>query len=262
LIWAWRTYIPVREMNSLAYSNKAGTVKINKGGDKMVIYGYVRVSSTDQNTDRQIDAMNEIKIPEAQIYTDKQSGKDFERPQYKALLKKLKPGDLVYIKSIDRLGRNYNEIQNQWRILTKERGVDIAVIDMPLLDTRNGKDLVGTFLADIVLQILSFVAQNERENIKKRQSEGIAAAKARGVRFGRPIKKPPKNFHELVRAWERGKLMLEEILEQTGLKEATFYRRLKEYRLSKNKKMTIKTFNFLTVISCMIAVQLSGFMRL
>jgi DNA invertase Pin-like site-specific DNA recombinase len=201
----------------------------------MTIYGYVRVSSADQSTDRQIDAMNRIKIPESQIYTDKQSGKDFERPQYQALLKKLKPGDLIYIKSIDRLGRHYDEIQNQWRILTKERGVDIAVIDMPLLDTRNGKDLVGTFLADIVLQILSFVAQNERENIRKRQSEGIAAAKARGVHFGRPIKKPPENFRELVRIWERNNLMLGEILERTGLKEATFYRRLRELRLSKHK---------------------------
>ncbi|MDR1378053.1 MAG: recombinase family protein [Synergistaceae bacterium] len=213
--------------------------------DEMSIYGYIRVSSTDQNTDRQIDAMNGIKIPKMQIYTDKQSGKNFERPQYKALLKKLKPGDLIYIKSIDRLGRNYDEIQNQWRILTKERGVDIAVIDMPLLDTRNGKDLVGTFLADIVLQILSFVAQNERENIRKRQSEGIAAAKARGVHFGRPIKKPPENFHELVRAWECGKLTLEKLLEETSLKEATFYRRLKELRLSKSKETVIKGSCFL-----------------
>jgi DNA invertase Pin-like site-specific DNA recombinase len=210
----------------------------------MAIYGYVRVSSADQNTDRQIDAMNGIKIPEMQIFVDKQSGKDFERPQYRALLRKLKPGDLLYIKSIDRLGRNYDEIQNQWRILTKERGVDIAVIDMPLLDTRNGKDLVGTFLADIVLQILSFVAQNERESIRKRQAEGIAAAKARGVRFGRPAKKLPENFHELIQAWEHGKLTREKILEQTGLKEATFYRRLRELRSSKNEKITIKTCTF------------------
>lgn len=201
----------------------------------MATYGYVRVSSADQNTDRQIDAMNGIKIPGARIYTDKQSGKNFERPQYKALLKKLQPGDLIYIKSIDRLGRNYDEIQNQWRILTKERGVDIAVIDMPLLDTRNGKDLIGTFLADIVLQILSFVAQNERENIRKRQSEGITAAKARGVRFGRPVKNPPENFRELVQAWGRGKLTLEETLERTGLKESTFYRRLRELRLPENR---------------------------
>jgi DNA invertase Pin-like site-specific DNA recombinase len=208
-------------------------LKLNERSDEMAIYGYVRVSSIDQNTDRQIDAMNGIKIPETQIFSDKQSGKNFERPQYKALLKKLKSGDLIYIKSIDRLGRNYDEIQKQWRILTKERGVDIAVIDMPLLDTRNGKDLVGTFLSDIVLQILSFVAQNERENIRKRQSEGIAAAKARGVRFGRPVKKPPENFRELVRIWKCGKLTFEEILRQTGLKEASFYRRLRELRFSK-----------------------------
>jgi DNA invertase Pin-like site-specific DNA recombinase len=210
-------------------------------GDEMAVYGYIRVSSQDQNTSRQIDAMNGIngingiKIPESRIYADKQSGKDFERPQYKALLEKLKPGDLVYIKSIDRLGRNYDEIQDQWRTLTKERGVDIAVIDMPLLDTRNGKDLVGTFLSDIVLQILSFVAQNERENIKKRQSEGIAAAKARGVHLGRPVKLPPENFREIVRAWGRGKLTFEEVLDRTGLKESTFYRRLRELRLSNGK---------------------------
>ena len=139
----------------------------------MTTYGYVRVSAADQNEDRQLDAMGTLSIPPTHIFTDKQSGKDFNRPQYLALTKKLKPGDLLYIKSIDRLGRNYEEIQNQWRILTKERDVDIAVIDMPLLDTRNGKDLMGTFLADIVLQILSFVAQNERETIHKRQAEGI-----------------------------------------------------------------------------------------
>jgi DNA invertase Pin-like site-specific DNA recombinase len=210
----------------------------------MAIYGYVRVSSADQNTGRQIDAMNGMKIPETQVFSDKQSGKNFERPQYKALLKKLKPGDLVYIQSIDRLGRNYGEIQDQWRILTKERGVEIAVIDMPLLDTRNGKDLVGTFLADIVLQILSFVAHNERENIRKRQSEGIAAAKARGIRFGRPLKKLPENFRELVRTWECDKLTLKEILEQTGLKEATFYRRLRELRLAENGQEAVKRCTF------------------
>ena len=209
----------------------------------MTTYGYVRVSSTDQNEGRQTLAMSELKIPPSQVFTDKISGKDFERPAYKALTDKLIPGDLIYIKSIDRLGRNYDEIQNQWRILTKERGVDIAVIDMPLLDTRNGKDLMGTFLADIVLQILSFVAQNERETIKKRQAEGIAAAKLRGVRFGRPIKKPPENFGTLVKQWEHGKLPIGELLEQTGLKEATFYRRLREYRI-KNKKRAITKYTF------------------
>ncbi len=196
----------------------------------MADYGYVRVSSTDQNLDRQMLAMNELKIPCDRIYMDRLSGKDFERPAYKNLMKKLKPGDLLYIVSIDRLGRNYDEIQNQWRILTKERGIDITVIDMPLLDTRNGKDLMGTFIADIVLQILSFVAHSERDAIKKRQAEGIAAAKARGVRFGRPAIKSPDDFAVIVRQWERGKLPLKEAMVQAGLKESTFYRRLREYR--------------------------------
>ena len=201
----------------------------------MTTYGYCRCSSADQNEARQLLAMSEVGIPESHIFTDKVSGKDFERPQYKALIDKLKSGDLLYILSIDRLGRNYDEIQHQWRILTKERGVDLAVIDMPLLDTRLNKDLMGTFIADIVLQILSFVAHSERDNIKKRQAEGIAAAKARGVRFGRPIIKPPDNFAVLVKQWERGKLHISEVLEQTGLKEATFYRRLREHRLTKRK---------------------------
>ncbi len=148
---------------------------------------------------------------------------------------KLKPGDLLYVKSIDRLGRNYDEIQNQWRILTKERGVDIVVIDMPLLDTRHGKDLMGTFIADIVLQILSFVAHSERDNIRKRQAEGIAAAKARGVRFGRPAIKPPDDFALIVKQLECGKLPHSEALVRAGLKETTFYRRLREYRSSKKK---------------------------
>ena len=151
---------------------------------KNKIYGYVRVSSTDQNEDRQMIALNIVNVPAKNIYMDKLSGKDFNRPQYKKMVRKLKPRDLLYILSIDRLGRNYEEIQNQWRILTKEIGIDICVLDMPLLDTRNGKDLMGTFIADLVLQILSFVAQSERENIKKRQQEGIAAAKAKGVKFG------------------------------------------------------------------------------
>ena len=201
----------------------------------MKTYAYIRVSTADQNEDRQLDAMVALDIPQSRIFIDKQSGKDFNRPLYKALVKKLRQGDLLYIKSIDRLGRNYDEIQNQWRILTKERGVDIAVIDMPLLDTRNGKDLMGTFIADIVLQILSFVAQTERETIRKRQAEGIKAARARGVHLGRPIKRPPENFVKLVKLWESGKLPIAEVLEQTGLKEATFYRRLRELRLSKSK---------------------------
>jgi len=197
--------------------------------------GYARVSDVHQNDDRQMIAMSEYGIPPERIFVDKQSGKDFERPAFKKLLKKLKPGDVLYIKSIDRLGRDYAEILNYWRILTKERCVDIVVIDMPLLDTRRGKDLLGTLIADIVLNLLSFVAQNERENIRQRQAEGIAAAKARGVRFGRPIKKPPEDFAILVKLWERGKLPLPKLLEQTDFKIATFYRRLRELRATKQK---------------------------
>lgn len=200
------------------------------------IYGYVRVSSTDQNEDRQLIALSEKNIPQRNIYIDKQSGKDFERPEYKRLVKRLKPGDLLYILSIDRLGRNYEEIQRQWRVLTKDIGIDICVIDMPLLDTRNGKDLMGTFIADLVLQILSFVAQSERENIKKRQAEGIAAAKAKGVKFGRPEKSVPDDFPRLIQEWEKNKLSFSELLKRCNMSEATFYRRLREYRLINKKK--------------------------
>ena len=202
----------------------------------MTEYGYVRVSSTDQNEERQIFALSERRVMQKNIYKDKQSGKDFERPQYKKMLKRLKAGDLLYILSIDRLGRNYEEIQNQWRILTKEIGVDICVIDMPLLDTRNGKDLMGTFIADLVLQILSFVAQSERENIKERQAQGIAAAKKRGVRFGRPDIPAPKDFGRIVALWEKKEINIVKALELCGLRESTFYRRLKEYRTEKQNK--------------------------
>lgn len=193
-------------------------------------YGYIRVSSTDQNEDRQLIAMQQFDIPKPNLYIDKQSGKDFIRPAYQRLLRHLKSGDLLYILSIDRLGRNYEEIIEQWRLLTKVKGVDIAVIDMPLLDTRSGKDLMGTFIADLVLQILSFVAQNERENIRKRQREGIAAAKARGVRFGRPFKPIPDNFGELVIAWKKGEMTVTDILKQCEISESTFYRRLRDLR--------------------------------
>ncbi len=203
---------------------------IQKGAMHMKIYGYIRVSSTDQNEDRQRLAMRARKIPPDNIFTDKQSGKDFQRPQYRRMVKKLRPGDLLYILSIDRLGRNYREIQEQWRVLTKERGVDVCVIDMPLLDTRTAKDLMGTFIADLVLQILSFVAENERANIKKRQEQGIAAAKARGVRFGRPEKPVPGDFPEIVRKWERQELDIGGVLKLCGMSDATFYRRLKEFR--------------------------------
>lgn len=191
-------------------------------------YGYIRVSSTDQNDDRQIIAMRSKRIPEKNIFSDKQSGKDFNRPKYKKLLKKLKAGDLLYILSIDRLGRNYEEIQIQWRKLTKEIGVDICVIDMPLLDTRNGKDLLGTFIADLVLQILSFVAQSERENIRKRQAEGIYAAKMRGVKFGRPKITPPDNFEETVSEYKKGAICLEEALKLCAMSKSTFYRRMSD----------------------------------
>lgn len=197
------------------------------------IYGYVRVSSIDQNEERQMIALAEVGVSEKNIFRDKQSGKSFERPQYKKMMKKLKAGDLLYILSIDRLGRNYEEIQNQWRIITKEIGVDICVLDMPLLDTRQGKDLMGTFMADLVLQILSFVAQSERENIKKRQEQGIAAAKAKGIRFGRPEIPVPDNFEKLVTDWEKKRSSLEETLKLCNMSEATFYRKLREYRIRK-----------------------------
>ena len=203
----------------------------------MEVYGYIRVSTKDQNEDRQLIAMHEMGVENRNIFTDKQSGKDFDRPQYKKLVKKLKRDDLLYIKSIDRLGRNYEEIQNQWRMLTKDKGADICVLDMPLLDTRRGKDLVGTFLSDIVLQVLSFVAENERTNIRQRQAEGIAAAKARGVHFGRTAIEMPKNFPEIVSAWESGAISVEEVCEKCAVSAPTFYRRLREYRLLSGKLM-------------------------
>ncbi len=170
------------------------------------VFGYIRVSSRDQNEDRQMIALKEFAIPEKNIFIDKQSGKDFKRPQYRKMLRSIKRDDLLYIKSIDRLGRNYAEILDQWRILTKDKGIDIVVLDMPLLDTRRGKDLMGTFLSDIVLQVLSFVAENERTNIRMRQAEGIAAAKKRGVRFGRPPGPLPDNFHEVYQQWKNGRI--------------------------------------------------------
>lgn len=185
-------------------------------------YGYVRVSSKDQNQDRQLIAMRNLFIEEKNIFIDKQSGKDFDRPQYKKLVKKLKPDDLLYIKSIDRLGRNYDEILEQWRILTKEKRIDIVVLDMPLLDTRRGKDLMGTFLSDIVLQVLSFVAENERTNIRSRQAEGIAAAKARGVRFGRPPKPLPENYHSAYQRWKSGMISGTAAAKECGMPLSTF----------------------------------------
>lgn len=198
----------------------------------MSVYGYIRVSSKDQNEERQLIALQEIGIPPKQIYMDKQSGKDFERPQYKKLVRKLKEGDLLYIVSIDRLGRNYEDIQQQWRILTKDKGVDIAVLDMPLLDTRQGKDLMGTFIADLVLQILSFVAQSERESIRKRQAEGIAAAKARGVKFGRPPAPLPENFYEVHQEWRNKKMTLEQAASLCDMPVSSFYTRARRFENS------------------------------
>lgn len=192
------------------------------------VYGYVRVSSVEQNEDRQLIALENVGVAKRNIFTDKQSGKDFERGQYKRLLKKLKPGDLLYILSIDRLGRNYIEIQEQWRVLTKEKGVDIGVIDMPILDTHKGKDLLGTFIADLVLQILSFVAQTERENIRSRQAQGIAAAKKRGVKFGRPKKELPANFKRIVTKWRRKEITGREAAKQCGMPLSTFRSKAKE----------------------------------
>lgn len=199
----------------------------------MTVYGYVRVSSKDQNEDRQMIALREVGVPEKNIFVDKQSGKDFNRPKYKRLLKRLKTDDLLYIKSIDRLGRNYEEIQNQWRILTKDKKVDIVVLDMPLLDTRRGKDLVGTFLSDIVLQVLSFVAENERSNIRQRQAEGIAAAKARGVRFGRPPATLPENFHQVYQQWKSGKITGLEAAGMCDMPMSTFRYRAEIYENAK-----------------------------
>lgn len=194
-----------------------------KGMTETKTYGYARVSSKDQNEDRQLIALHEMGVPAANIYIDRQSGKDFERSEYRRLVRKLRSADMLYIKSIDRLGRNYEEIQNQWRILTKDMGVDIYVIDMPLLDTRRGKDLVGTFLSDIVLQVLSFVAENERINIRQRQMEGIAAAKARGVKFGRPALPYSDNFQKAYCDWRKKKLTLRQAAETCGMPVGTFY---------------------------------------
>ena len=195
-------------------------------------FAYVRVSSRDQNEDRQLLAIAELHIPQKNIYIDHQSGKDFDRPAYKRMVRRMKKDDLLYIKSIDRLGRNYEEIQNQWRFLTKDKGIDIVVLDMPLLDTRRGKDLVGTFLSDVVLQVLSFVAENERSNIKQRQAEGIAAAKLRGVQFGRPPKPLPSNFYSVYQQWRKGDLTVSSASEACNMSRTTFHRRAKQYEKS------------------------------
>ena len=186
-------------------------------------YGYIRVSTRDQNEDRQLAALAAFEIPEKNLFTDKQSGKDFNRPAYQRLMKKLKPGDLLIVKSIDRLGRSYEEILKQWRMITKEIHADIRVLDMPLLDTSRNRDLTGTLIADIVLQLLSYVAQSERENIRQRQAEGIAAAKARGVKLGRPSRPLPDNFRQVYRDWRNKKLTLRQAAQACAMPEGTFY---------------------------------------
>ena len=195
-------------------------------------YGYMRVSSKEQNEDRQKIALTEMGVPENNIYMDKQSGKDFERAQYKRLLRKLNENSVLYIKSIDRLGRNYGELNEQWRIITKEKKADIVVIDMPLLDTRREKNLLGTFISDVVLALLSYVAENERTNSKQRQAEGIAAAKARGVKFGRPPLPIPENFYQLHKDWRAGKITIKEAAKACNMCPKTFYSKAVKYEQS------------------------------
>ena len=192
-------------------------------------YGYARVSTREQNEDRQIIALKEMGVPEENIYIDKQSGKDFERKQYKRLMKKLNTESVLFIKSIDRLGRNYADLNDQWRVITKEKGADIVVIDMPLLDTRRGKDLMGTFLADIVLALLSYVAENERINIKQRQAEGIMAAKLRGVHFGKQPTPLPENFYDVYRKWRDKEISVNTAITECGMPRSTFYYKVREF---------------------------------
>ena len=201
------------------------------------IYGYARVSSKDQNEDRQIIALHEMGVNDSEIYIDKQSGKNFNRPKYKKLIRKLKKDDLIYIKSIDRLGRNYEDIMEQWKKITKEIKADIVVIDIPLLDTRRGKDLMGTFLSDIVLALLSYISENERANIRQRQAEGIAAAKARGVRFGPAPMPLPENFHDVYQDWKHKKLSVREAAKQCNMARSTFYLKARQYE--KNTSLNI-----------------------
>ena len=194
------------------------------------VYGYIRVSTREQNTARQVISLLEAGVSEKNIYIDKQSGKNFQRPAYKKMMSRVREGDLIIIKSIDRLGRNYQEIMEQWRIITKEKKADIRILDMPLLDTTQTKDLLGTFISDVVLQLLSFVAENERDNIRQRQAEGIAAAKARGVRFGKPVIPMPENFPELYGQWETGNITINELARLCNMGRSTMYKRIGEYR--------------------------------
>ncbi len=193
------------------------------------IYGYVRVSGRDQNVSRQMAAMENAGVPKENIFTDKQSGKDFNRPMYKRMIKRVKADDVIYVKSIDRLGRNYEDILEQWKYITKEKRADIVVMDMPLLDTRRGKDLMGTFLTDIVLALLSYVAENERNNIRQRQAEGIAEAKANGVQFGRRPIDLPDEFERVCELWRRKELTTSEAAKECGMAKSTFYDKAKKW---------------------------------
>ena len=197
--------------------------------ERQKIYGYLRCSSRDQNEDRQVIALKEMGVPQKRIYMDKQSGKDFDRPQYKRLLQKLDHNSVLFVKSIDRLGRNYADLNEQWRIITKEKGADIVVIDMPLLDTRRDKNLLGTFISDIVLALLSYVAENERISIRQRQAEGIAAAKAKGVKFGRPSVPLPDNFYKVYEQWKDKKLTLRQAAKSCNLATSTFFDKAKAF---------------------------------
>ena len=194
------------------------------------MYGYVRVSTSEQNEERQRIALLEMGVPKERIYVDKLSGKDFERPEYKKLLRRLDDQSVLYVKSIDRLGRNYVDLNEQWRRITKEKGADIVVIDMPILDTRREKNLMGTFISDVVLALLSYVAESERHNIKQRQEEGIRAAKQRGVRFGRPQKPLPENFKEACRRWDSGELVGRQAAMLCDMPLSTFYKRANQFR--------------------------------
>ncbi len=201
---------------------------------KETIYGYARVSTREQNEDRQIIALMEMGVPEQNIYLDKMSGKNFERPQYKRLLRKLNSDSVLYIKSIDRLGRSYRDLSEQWRIITKEKGADVVVIDMPILDTRREKNLLGTFISDLILTLLSYVAETEYRTIHQRQAEGIAAAKARGVKLGRPPKPLPDTFHDVYQKWTAGKISTEEAARRANMPPSTY-----RYRASIYKNTTL-----------------------
>lgn len=196
---------------------------------KQRIYGYARVSTKDQNADRQIVAMIAAGISRKDIYVDKVSGKNFDRPMYKKLMGRLREGDVLYIKSLDRLGRNYEELQQQWREITKVKKADIVVIDMPILDTTQKEGLLGMLISDLVLTLLSFVSENERTEIRQRQAEGIAAAKSRGVKFGRPPIPLPDNFEEMMKRWRKGELSMREAAEECNLNSKTFYSKVRRY---------------------------------